>query len=228
MKRRVGSLLASMRRRALQARVALPALPALGARDRRTLAIGLTAVAAVLGIGRGLPALRAWEEAERLALVRQLAHERHLRTLLAGAEDPVRAVPGARVALIEAEEALLAATSAPGAAALLGETMSALADDAGVTIASLDASPVEEALAGDVSDGWTVRARLAVTGTSEQALDLLWLLEDAEAPLSITGVELRVADVLAPVEPPDAVRLTVMVETRVRTRSSRPVRESHR
>ena len=67
--------------------------PQLGRRDRRTLVIGVATVSALIGLSRGLPALRAWMR-DRAAQARAAAEQ------LAAVESGIRRLPALRESLL--------------------------------------------------------------------------------------------------------------------------------
>lgn len=188
-----------------------PAL-SVGRRDRRTLAIGVIVCGAIVGAGRGVPALRAWQS-ERLAAAAE-AEQR-----LASAEAAVSmalSIEGnagrAKQRASEDDSALIHAITPPAAGVVLAAMLSDCADSTGFAISS-------ESVRGDT--GFTrgfARTRVRLSGTADiRALTrFLAKVEGSAQLLAVRDLTVSQSDPGAGEDRPESLRIEVVIEALVR------------
>lgn len=178
-------------------------------RDRHVLVIGAVSVAFILGIGKGVPALRNWEAmriaeaGEIAASVRQL--ERGASTLSAVRDSATQLDQRLRVA----RRRLMSAASTENGVAMLAATVERLAEAQGVDVITIAMSRDTAARAGL----GRVSVRLAADGDVAGLSDLLYEIETHDTPMAIRQLLVTQPDPGAPATRPEALHFELTVET---------------
>lgn len=180
-------------------------------RDRRTLLVGALSVGAIVGVGKGLPALRTWEAAQvnaavemrqRLALTRRDAAS--LQVVKDSAAARYRRLMALRTVLVRAQ-------SAEAAAATLASIVEEVADESEVDVQSIGLRPdsVARAVRGLVRVAVQLSAESDVTGL------LLFLhgVETRRTPLLVRTLTVSQPDPAAPSSNVETLRFDVRIET---------------
>lgn len=181
---------------------------AFGARDRRAIGFGVAALIALLLAGRGVPALvRATRDARSeafAALTEARDAERFVNRLRerAGNADTSTADNDGM------HGAMLHAVSGAGLASALEASVEEAADSAGVRLTGLRAATVD-------TTGGALR-RVVADATAECDVEglatLLAVLETGRPVIRIGRLILVVADVAAPPQRPEVLRVEIQVE----------------
>jgi hypothetical protein len=183
------------------------ASPQLGARDRRVLGLGALTISLLIGLSRGLPALRGWDSA-RVAAARvsaeQLAEVRGGMRALAELRDSLRA---RRLRLAAIDSVLPAASSPAGVAAAIATAIEELADDNDVRLTSLQLRADSTIRAGRVRVGVRVGGVADVAGLAA----LLRAVEGGEAPLAVRELSVSQPEPAAPDSKPGSLRFDMLV-----------------
>lgn len=196
--------------------------PQLGRRDRRTLVIGVATVSALIGLSRGLPALRAWMR-DRAAQARAAAEQ------LAAVESGIRRLPALRESLVvrrarlAALDSVIPAESTPaGVAAVVASILEGIADENDVKLATLQLRADTTVRAGRVRVSVRVGGVADVTGLA----GLLQAIEAGETPLVVRDLSVSQPEPVAPDSKPEALRFDISVAGLGRIAARRPeVRE---
>ena len=180
----------------------------MASRDRRTLAVGVSVIATLFAIARGVPAAREWERAQRSSAesaTEQLARTRAGLKALPTLRDSLRA----RLNRLSALDSMLATgTSATAAAAGLAAMLEDLSAEDGLKIVALQIRP----------DTLVVRslAQVAVriTGTSDVNGLAAFLrdIEGSERTLVVRELSVSQPEPVAPESKPEALRIEMLVE----------------
>ena len=150
-------------------------------RDRRTLAIGGVTLAALLGVGRGLPAWGEWGAAKRevaLDALRQAAIATKGAKLLPALTESL-ALHEQRLA--EVDTMILRGATIPEAGASLASVLSDYADDRAIRLVSVQVRPDSGAKGG------LARVAVRATGVGDVA-GITSLLQDIESGAPILAV----------------------------------------
>ena len=181
--------------------------PQLGRRDRRTLVIGVATVSALIGLSRGLPALRAWMR-DRAAQARAAAEQ------LAAVESGIRRLPALRESLLvrrarlAALDSVIPAESTPaGVAAVVASILEGIADENDVKLATLQLRADTVVRAGRVRVSVRVGGVADVTGLA----GLLQAIEAGETPLVVRDLSVSQTEPAAPDSKPEALRFDMSV-----------------
>ena len=181
--------------------------PQLGRRDRRTLVIGVATVSALIGLSRGLPALRAWMR-DRAAQARAAAEQ------LAAVESGIRRLPALRESLVvrrarlAALDSVIPAESTPaGVAAVVASILEGIADENDVKLATLQLRADTTVRAGRVRVSVRVGGVADVTGLA----GLLQAIEAGETPLVVRDLSVSQPEPVAPDSKPEALRFDISV-----------------
>lgn len=180
----------------------------LSARDRRTAIFGVTSVALLIGLSRGLPALRAWEHgtvAEATEVVARAAAARTSVRMLPVLRDSLRA---RRSRLDVIDSTLLSGASAAAAAAQLASLLDHLAMSARLAVTAM------QLRADSAAPGSIVRVAVRVMGTSDVRglAAFLRAIEGNETPLAVRELNVSQPEPAAPDSKPEALRIDVLVE----------------
>lgn len=191
-----------------------------GRRDLRTLTIGVFACGSIVGLGRGVPSVRAWQSG-------RLAAAADAEQRLAGAAAAVgmaTSIEGnasrARQRAAAADSALIHAATPPAAGALLSSLLSDGADSAGFVISS-------ESVRGDT--GFThgfARTRIRLSGTADirGLTHFLAKVEGSPHLLAVRDLTVAQSDPGASEDRPESLRIEMVVEALVRPTGSTRVR----
>lgn len=113
----------------------------IGERERRTLALGALAVALLLGVGRGLPAWRAWKSAAIARATLQAGRAADAEASVRGLRARIDTVEARQGRLGELAPALLDGTTPAASGASLSAILSGAAARAGVRLNSVQVVP---------------------------------------------------------------------------------------
>lgn len=191
----------------------------LSPRDRRTLVIGLTSCAAMIGVVRGLPRWRQWvneskENAARLEMAVSLAESSSMSGRAAADSLLQRTMR-----LAQLDTALVEAESPAAAAAALSTMVSDIAEATSVKLGT-----VRLRVDTTRARGRFVRVGVAAnaTGDIRGVTDLLVGLEQHFPALSIRELTISQPDIGAPGERPEMLRMDFVVEGLARNNKSPP------
>ncbi len=188
-----------------------PALT-IGRRDRRTLAFGIVVCGAIVGTGRGLPLMRAWE-ATRLAAAAEAEQRVAAASTAAGmAESIHRSADRARRQAGVADSSLIGGATPAAAAAALALLLSDRADSTGVAVTS-------ESVKADT--GFTygfARARVRLTASADVRglTRFLARVEGSAHLLAVREMTLSQTDPGAGDDRAENLRIELVVEALVR------------
>lgn len=179
----------------------------LGARDRRVLLVGALTISLLVGLSRGLPALRTWEQDRAMtarAAVEQLAEAR----VGLGALPLLRDSLMVRRARLAAIDSVLPAGPSPSAvAAAIASILEQSADDNAVKLTTLQLRADTTVRAGLVRVSVRLGGVADVTGLA----GLLRSIEAGETPLVVRDISVSQPDPAAPDSRPEALRFDVLV-----------------
>ncbi|HEX3865445.1 MAG TPA: GspMb/PilO family protein [Gemmatimonadaceae bacterium] len=186
----------------------MPLTIGMSPRDRRTLLVGVTSVGSIVGIGRALPALLAWQRAQ----VEQAAN---LTQDLQAAEREERAVGTIRdsvrarsARLARYDSSMLSAGSASAASAALASSLADLADAAPIKVSSM------QLRADSAAPGSIAPVAVRVTGTTDvKGLgEFLRAVEGGEVPLMVRELAVTQPEPNAPDNKIESLRVDILVE----------------
>ena len=185
----------------------MSATPRLAARDRRVLSIGAVTISLLVGLSRGLPALRAWQRDQsteaRTAAERLAAVQNWIRLLPTTRETLL--VRRARLATIDS--ALPAESSPSGVAAVIASILEGFADENAVKLSTLQLRADSTVHAGRVRVSVRLGGVTDVTGLA----GLLRSIEGGETPLVVRELSVSQPEPTAPDSRPEALRFDVLV-----------------
>jgi len=180
---------------------------ALGARDRRVIVIGAVTISLLVGLSRGLPALRSWVQnrtAEARASAEQLAEARNGMRLLTALRDTLRV----RRERLSAIDSVLPAQSSPSAvAATIASELEDFADDNGVKLATLQMRADTTVRFGRVRATVRLGGITDVTGLA----GFLRSIEAGETPLVVRELSVSQPEPAAPDSRPESLRFDMLV-----------------
>jgi len=193
-----------------------PAL-AVGRRDRRTLIVGIVACATIIGAGRGVPLLRAWEAA-RLAAVAGAERQLAAATSAAAMATPIESgARRAREQAAAADSTLLHGPTPAAAAATLALLLSDRADSTGLGITSEGV----RADTGFVHGFARARVRLSATADVRALTRFLASVEGGPHLLAVRDMTISQSDPGAGDDRPESLRIELVVEALVRPSAER-------
>lgn len=181
--------------------------PQLGARDRRVLSVGALTISLLVGLSRGLPALRAWERA-------QMTEARTAALQLAELRNGVASLPLMRESLVvrrarlAAIDSLLPSGASPsGVAAAIASILEQSADDNAVKLTNLQLRADSTVCVG------LVRVSVRLSGVTDVSglAGLLRSIEAGETPLVVRDLSVSQPEPAAPDSRPEALRFDVLV-----------------
>lgn len=182
----------------------------LSARDRLTLAVGIAVCGSIVGVGRGLPALRMWEGARLSAAAEaeaRVARVEMAARLASAAQSGAARAQAARVALDSLT--ILAATPAEAGAAL-SLLLGAYADTSGVRVVS-SAIRADSAFIRGFA---TARVQLTAVAEIDAVMAMLELVEGGPPILAVRELLATRGD--AAVNGAQTLRVEMAVEVLVR------------
>ncbi|HTI62343.1 MAG TPA: GspMb/PilO family protein [Gemmatimonadaceae bacterium] len=181
--------------------------PQLGVRDRRVLSVGALTISLLVGLSRGLPALRAWERA-------RMTEARTVALQLAELRNGVESLPLMRESLVvrrarlAAIDSLLPAGASPSAvAAAIASILEQSADDNAVKLTNLQLRADSTVRVG------LVRVSVRLSGVTDVSglAGLLRSIEAGETPLVVRDLSVSQPEPAAPDSRPEALRFDVLV-----------------
>jgi len=167
----------------------------IAARERRTLAIGAVAVVVMLGLGRGVPAWRAWRNAAVARATLQTERAADAEASMRGLRARVDTVEARQRRLGELAPALLDGTTPAASGASLSAILSGAAARAGVRLNSVQLIP-DSVAAG--STFLRVALRADATGDVAGVARMLSLLEGGPELLAIRELSITQPDPAGP------------------------------
>jgi hypothetical protein len=179
----------------------------LSSRDRRTLTIGSFAIASLIVVARGIPALRSWDadrKAEGYSAAQRLASLRDGLVMLPTLRDSLR-LRRDRLAALESN--LLFGASPSAIAASLASELEDLADDNAVKVTAL------QLRADTVATGGLARVDVRLTGIAD-VYGLAGFLRAAESDstlLVVRDLSVSQAEPTAADGRPEALRVDMLV-----------------
>lgn len=180
----------------------------ISSRDRRTLLLGAAAVALMLGVGRGLPAWRAWDAEVRASAALRSADAARAERSVATLPALLDSLQARRARFAALEDAALDGRSPTVAGAALASLVSSAAASAGVQVGSVQIRP-------DTASGVTLRrvhVRADGTGDLAAITRMIVLLEGAPELLAIRELAITQPNAGGPADQPEALRLEIGVE----------------
>lgn len=180
----------------------------ISARDRRILAIGTIAIAAMFGTARGLPMLRQWQ-ADRIADARELLDRRAAVARAARTTPALRDSLRAKAARLAAlDSSLLHAPSSYAAAAQLASVLDDIADESTVKVSAM------QLRADSVRGNGVVHVFVRLSGVTDVIGlgDLMRAIDDGQTMLRLAELTITQAEPGAAPSQPEALRIDVVVE----------------
>ena len=184
----------------------------LSSRDRAVLIAGIVAVVAIVGAGKGVPALRSWERsriASALEARRQLALAEQGSATLEATRDSA-AIRERRLGVLHA--AMITASTGEAAAARLAALMEQIANEEGVTVGMVALRPDTAVRSGMVRVG----VRMNAEGDVDGLAGVLFRLESHEMPILVRELIVSQSDPAAPQNRPEVLRFEVYAVTLAR------------
>lgn len=189
------------------------------AKDRRTAVFGIVVVGSMIGLSRGLPAIREWERAhvaDAADLAAKASSARANVRMLRMMRDSLTA---RRKRLVSMDSAMLSGTSAAAAAADLASALDEIAASSRVKIISMQLR-ADSAAAGALTK---VAVRVSGTGDVTGLAAFLRDVEANDAPLAIRELTVSQSDPAAPPSKPEALHVDVVVEALARILAARAI-----
>jgi hypothetical protein len=193
----------------------------LSRRDRRTLAGGLCAMALLLTIARGLPALCSWEAdrtAEAHSAGQQLVSLRSGLSILSVLRDTLRA---RRARVVALDSTLLFGASPSAIAADLALALENLADDNALKVTAMQLRSDTVVTAG------LARVEVRITGITDVTglAGFVRAVEAGAIPLVVRDLSVSQPEPAASDAKPEALRVEVLVASIGEIKSGKP--EAH-
>ncbi len=181
-------------------------------RDLRALLVGVTAMSSIIGLGKGIPALRDWEARERSAAT-EAAGQLEIARRVAATGGAIRE-RGARAAseLATSDSSLLRGASPAEAAGELALRLGRMADEAGAVLGPMSVRADSMFMNGFAMVG----VRLGVMADIEALMDLLQAVEGGDALMAVRELTVTQSDPTAPENRPEALRVEMLVQALVR------------
>jgi len=186
--------------------------PNLSTADRRALVFGAFAIALIVGLGKGAPAIRSWHSA-RVAIARDLGGQ--LASARTGAQwlGALNDTAAAATARLDSVRALmLRARSPESAAASLASIVSAILTAKGADVVALNLQADSVVRLGMARVGVRISAETDVAGLAA----ILVALESRPMPMVLRELSIGQPDPGAPVTKADALRVDLVVQTLAR------------
>jgi hypothetical protein len=184
--------------------------PAIAARDRRTLTIGASVIAALFVISRGVPAWRTWVHDAKAGAGEQIAAATQADALVAGARaarDTLAVRNGRYVALAPA---LVPGVTPAEASASLASMVSQMASAAGVKLGAVQLRPVADT--GRQHVFMRVAVHADVVGDIRGITTLLASIERGPVRLRVRDLTLTQPDPAAPTDRVEALHGELSIE----------------
>jgi Tfp pilus assembly protein PilN len=179
----------------------------LSTRDRRTIRVGLLTVSLLLGVAKGVPALRHWEgdqKSEARAAAQQIASLRRGLAILPAIRDTLRARQDRLAAL---DSILLSGVSPSTIAATLASQLEDFADDNAVKVTALQLHADTAAIAGLAR----VDVRITAVADIYGLTGFLHAVESEATPLVVRDLNVSQPEPMASDAKPEALRVDVLV-----------------
>jgi hypothetical protein len=192
---------------------------ALSHRDRVAVLVGSIGIAAIIGGGKGLPALRRWEadiSTRAVQAGQQLQNAQHGVATLRETRDSAVALDRR---LSVARSDMILATTPEAAAAALAAMVEQLAEDEGVRVGTLTLRPDTVVRAGMARAG----IRISAEGDVEGLAGLLYALESGDTTVSVTELTVSQAEPAAPSSRQEVLRIEMLLVTQARIQAVAPV-----
>lgn len=182
----------------------------MSARDRRVLAFGVVTIGTIVGVARGLPALRQWRAGTHdaaLALLDARAAAAQAERLMPRVRDSLRA----RAARLAAVDTSLVKGATPYAAAanLAGE-LEDIADSAAVRISSVQLRA--DSASGKAAEFTRVFVRLTGVSDVTGLASLMRAIDGGRLLIRVAELSVVQSEPNAPDAAPEALRIDVLVE----------------
>jgi hypothetical protein len=182
---------------------------------------GVIAIVGIAGVGKGLPALRSWEQqriARALEMHRQLTIAARETAMLQTTRDSA-AVRERRLGTLR--QSMITESSVEAAAARLASIMEQIATDEGITVGTVALRPDSTIRSGMARVG----VRMSAEGDVEGLAGVLFALESHGMPLVVRELTVSQSDPASPPNRPEVLRFEMYVVTlsRVRPESARAI-----
>jgi type II secretion system (T2SS) protein M len=198
------------------------------ARDRRALVGGAIIVAALAVGARGVPAWRRWHDGARLEAAAARAELDRVRASLGQARLVADSLRARRSRLRAVEPVLLAPAAIPVAAAELATVISSTATATGVRVASMQPrSEQRDSIAHAGVDGDRLRrigVRIDAIGDVRGLARMLAALERGPLLMAVRSLTISQADVGAPHDRAEILRIELLVDALARADSASEAR----
>ncbi|MDB4913035.1 MAG: hypothetical protein JWM95_679 [Gemmatimonadetes bacterium] len=177
-------------------------------RDRRTLAFGIAIIGGIIGLSRGVPTWREWDESARMDAANaagELANAREELVRLPVIRDSARA---RRARLDISQRRLLVAETVGIAGAMLATKVTDIADELGLKVSAIQirADSVFRSAHAHVA------VRLTASGDVQHLTDLLSALESPTELLAVRELSVSPTDPVLADGRPETLRFQVLVE----------------
>lgn len=179
----------------------------LSPRDRRVLASGIIAISSIAGIGRGLPAARAWNAmlvGSAASVANEVASGRVARR---GLEVTRAALSSARRRSAEVDSSILIAPSPSAGAALLASLVADAADSSRVKILATQLH-ADSAASGSLA---RLSVRITAVGDVAGLVTFLRTIESGDVVLAVEELAISPSDPAGSDDKPEALRLELVV-----------------
>ena len=178
------------------------------ARDRRLLIFGSTVIGSLIGLARGIPAVRAWERQkldDAATTTADLATARNGRRMLPILRETLSA---RRARLAALDSGLLSGQSPSAAVADLTAALEQFMTDARIKVSALQISTDSASPVGVVH----VRVRIAGTGDVIGLAAFLRAVEGGDTPLVVRELVVAQPDPAGADSRPEALRIEALIE----------------
>lgn len=177
-------------------------------KDRRTLVGGVLAMGTIVAVGKGMPLWRDWDGDQRARARMSLSRVAELNRALLALPLMADSARGAELRYHVASGLLLIDDSPTIASARLAQLVSNIADDASVTITSLQVRP-DTAFRDRFA---RVAVRLLGTGDIQTLVVLLEALDEQDTLLSVKELSVTPSEPAGPDTKPEALHFQILVE----------------
>jgi Type II secretion system (T2SS), protein M subtype b len=181
----------------------------LGARDRRTLALGAMGIGSLLLVTRGLPAWRAWVTETRAAAAEQRATAARAEAVVQGAQAMGDSLVARNRRFLALAPTLLAGRTVNAAGATLASLVSGAAAEAGVTLGAVQLRSRD---AVPSSTFTRIRVECDVTGDIRGVSRFLLALERGPVRLAVRDLTVTQSDAVGAPDRAEVLHATMAIE----------------
>ncbi|MEO7455558.1 MAG: type II secretion system protein GspM [Gemmatimonadaceae bacterium] len=181
---------------------------AISPRDRQVLVIGIASIGSIIGLSKGVPAWRGWDEKARASESEASAELRGLQMQLRGFAATKDSLAAREIRADSARARVILGESVGTAGADLAGRITQIADELGIKVSSVQIRPDSVFRAGQAR----VAVRVTAIGDVTHLTDMLTELETSPTLFAVRELSVSPADPLGDANRAELLRIQILVE----------------